>query len=177
MLKISSKPLITAEELSSRVNSLAAEISAAGEFDILLGILTGSFVFVADLVRAMPRKANEKGIRVKFFKASSYGDSTEHGSLKVTGLENLELAGLRVLLVDDILDTGNTLHNLVPMLKERGAAVVKTCVLLDKPSRREAPIEADFVGFKIENKFVVGYGLDYADDYRTLPEIMTMEET
>lgn len=175
MYKLSSKPLISKAELSERVNSLAAEIAAAGEFDILLGILTGSFIFVSDLVRAMP-KANEKGMRVKFFKASSYGDSTEHGSLKVSGLENLELAGLRVLLVDDILDTGNTLYRLVPMLKERGAAVVKTCVLLDKPSRREAPIEADFVGFKIENKFVVGYGLDYADDYRTLPEIMTMEE-
>ncbi len=175
MYKLSSKPLISKAELSERVNSLAAEIAAAGEFDILLGILTGSFVFVADLVRAMP-KANEKGMRVKFFKASSYGDSTESGTLTVSGMENLDLTGKRVLLVDDILDTGNTLYRLVPMLKERGAAVVKTCVLLDKPSRREAPIEADFVGFKIENKFVVGYGLDYADDYRTLPEIMTMEE-
>lgn len=172
MYKMSSEPLLKKEDIGKRVATLADEICKGFEFDIIVGILTGSFIFVSDLCRAMPRK----DLRINFIKASSYGDSTESSrDLKVIGLESVPLEGKRILLVDDILDTGHTLSRLVTMLKEKGAKEVKTCAFLDKPSRREVEFEADFTGFKIPNAFVVGYGLDYANEYRTFPDIWTLE--
>lgn len=174
MYRMSPKPMITAEQIQKRIRELAAGIAASYEFDVILSALTGAYMFTADLSRALAKPQ----IRIAFIKASSYGDGTESsGQIKVSGLEKIDLKGKRVLLVDDILDTGNTMFALTHMLKDTGAAEVRTCVLMNKEERRTANIHADFVGFEIKNEFVVGYGLDYAEEYRTLPDIWTLEET
>lgn len=166
------KTLISEERLKSRIAELAAEISEKERIDVVVGALTGAFVFVADLVRAM---ASER-LDVQFVRASSYGNGTERSSFTVKGIERLDVAGKNVLLVDDIFDTGHTLQNLSRAIRDCGAASVKTCALLDKPSRREVDFAADYIGFRVENIFVVGYGLDYAEKYRALPEIRCFEE-
>lgn len=171
MYKVSEKPLVSKEEIEKRLIVLAKEVDASGEYDLVLGVLTGAFIFVADLVRNLSCNPN-----ISFIKASSYGNSTESSNVVVQGLEKLCLENKRILLVDDILDTGKTFFALVEQLKKLGPKTVKTCVLLDKPSRREVNIEADFVGFSIENKFVVGYGLDYAENHRSLNGIFTLEQ-
>ena len=179
MYRMSEKPLISEKEIRERVTTLAQEIVAAYDYDILLSALTGAYMFTADLSREL---ANVQGVkathkRIAFIKASSYGDSTESsGKLQVQGLERINLQGKKVLMVDDIADTGTTLLGLTDMLSEAGAKEVRTCVLLNKQERREVEIKADFVGFEIANEFVVGYGLDYANEYRTLPEIWTLQE-
>lgn len=173
MYKMSAKPMISAKKIQTRVNELAAEINQSFEFDVILSVLTGAFMFTTDLCRAM---ANFKH-RIAFIKASSYGSGMESsGKLKVTGLEKLDLKGKRVLIVDDILDTGRTMSTLVSMLKEAGATDIRTCVLMNKEERRTVDFHADYVGFEIANEFVVGYGLDFDEDYRTLPEVWTLEE-
>lgn len=170
---MSPEPLLKAADIQARVLELGKNISSSYKFDMVISILTGAFIFTADLCRAMP----SKDLQIRFIKASSYGKSTESsGNLKVSGLENLDLKGSRILLVDDILDSGRTLKTLVEMLKNEGAADVRTCVLLDKKDRREVPIKADFCGFEIPNEFVVGYGLDFANDYRSFPDIWTLTE-
>lgn len=173
MYKMSAKPMISAKKIQTRVNELAAEINQSFEFDVILSALTGAFMFTTDLCRAM---ANFKH-RIAFIKASSYGSGMESsGKLKVTGLEKLDLKGKRVLIVDDILDTGRTMSTLVSMLKEAGATDIRTCVLMNKEERRTVDFHADYVGFEIANEFVVGYGLDFDENYRTLPEVWTLEE-
>jgi len=173
MYKMSAKPMISATQIQIRVQDIAAEINNSFEFDIVLSALTGAFMFTTDLCRAM---ANFKH-RIAFIKASSYGSGTESsGKLKVTGIDGIDIKGKRVLIVDDILDTGRTMYTLVSMLKEAGATDIRTCVLMNKEARRAVDFHADYVGFEIENQFVVGYGLDYDQDYRTLPEVWTLEE-
>lgn len=173
MYKKSAKPMITAQQIQARINELAAAIEREYEFDIILSALTGAFMFTTDLCRAM---ANPRH-RIAFIKASSYGSGTESsGMLKVSGIEHVDLHGKRILLVDDILDTGHTLSTLVPMLQDAGATEVRTCVLMNKEARRTVVYHADYVGFEIANEFVVGYGLDFDQDYRTLPDIWTLEE-
>ena len=172
MFKLSKAPLISALQIDKRLESLALELKAF-DFDVILSALTGSYIFTADISR---RIAKPK-LQIAFIKASSYGDSTEsNGKVKISGLGDIDIKDKRVLVVDDILDTGNTMNALVDALAEFHPASLKTCVLLNKESRRTVDYHADFVGFEIENKFVVGYGLDYANDYRTLPEIWTLEE-
>ena len=169
---MSNAPLISAQQIDKRLESLAQELKAC-DFDVILSALTGSYMFTADISRRIARPQ----LQIAFIKTSSYGNSTEsQGSVKISGIENLDIKGKRVLIVDDILDTGNTMFSLVKTLTELSPASIKTCVLLNKESRRTVDYHADFVGFEIENKFVVGYGLDYANDYRTLPEIWTLEE-
>ncbi len=170
---MSEKPMITAEEIQKRVKDLAAEIARSFNFDVIVSALTGAYMFTADLSRAL---ANTKH-RIAFIKASSYGSGMESsGKLQVTGLKKFDLKGKRILLVDDILDTGNTLSALTQMIKEAGAADIRTCVLMNKEERRTVDFHADFVGFEIKNEFVVGYGLDFNEDYRTLPEVWTLIE-
>lgn len=165
--------MISAEQIQGRVGELATDIARSFEFDIILSALTGAYMFTADLSRALAKP----GVRIAFIKASSYGSGTESsGKLSVSGLEKIDLKGKRVLLVDDILDTGNTLFTLTAMLKDAGVQDVRTCVLMNKEERRTVNFHADFVGFEIANEFVVGYGLDFNEDYRTLPEIWTLEE-
>ena len=180
MYRMSEKPLISADEICERVATLAREIANIYDYDILLSALTGAYMFTADLTRELAKaqgpKATQK--RIAFIKASSYGNSTESsGKLQVRGLDKFDLNGKKILMVDDIADTGTTLLGLTNLLKESGAKEVRTCVLLNKQERREVDIKADFVGFEIENEFVVGYGLDFAEDYRALPEIWTLQET
>lgn len=165
--------MISAKKIQTRVKELAAEINKDFEFDLVLSALTGAFMFTADLCRAMANTNH----RVVFIKASSYGSGMESsGKLQVTGLEKLDLKDKRILVVDDILDTGRTLSTLVSMLKEAGAKDLRTCVLMNKEERRTVDFHADYVGFEIKNEFVVGYGLDFDEDYRTLPEVWTLEE-
>ena len=180
MYRMSEKPLIGADEIRKRVATLAFEIAASYDYDILLSALSGAYMFTADLSRELAKAQGAKAMQKKigFIKASSYGNSTESsGKLQVGGLDKFDLKGKKILMLDDIADTGTTLLGLVGLLQEAGTKEVRTCVLLNKQERREVEIKADFVGFEIENEFVVGYGLDYAEDYRMFPEIWTLQET
>ena len=180
MYRMSEKPLISANDIRERVTTLTREIVAVYDYDILISALTGAYMFTADLTRELAKAEGAKAPQKKivFIKASSYGDSTESsGKLQVRGLEKIDIKGKKILMVDDIADTGTTLLGLCEMLRDAGSQEVRTCVLLNKQERREVDITADFVGFEIANEFVVGYGLDYANDYRFLPDIWTLQET
>lgn len=164
--------MITPRQLARRVDELAREL-AAGDFSknlVMIGILRGSFIFLADLVRWFSH--HDLHPCIDFIIMESYGHSTSpEKEPKVTRDCTVDLKDADVVIVDDILDTGRTLQKAVAHLKEKGARSVRTCALLDKPSRRVVPFEADFVGFQIEDAFVVGYGLDYDGRHRELPHI------
>jgi hypoxanthine phosphoribosyltransferase len=161
--------LIPAEKIRQRLDEMAGEIARAydGRSVTVVGILNGCLMFVADLIRRI-----DLPLRVAFITASSYrGSATTPGRLEVRDELLPDLTDRHVLLLDDILDTGKTLTRVVAHLINRGAASVKVGVLLRKIGRQEVPFEPDFVGFTIPDKFVVGYGLDYDDEYRHLPYI------
>ena len=164
--------LIDEQKVNQRVIELAEQIGKdyAGKNFVLIGILRGSFVFIADLVRRLHLCGARP--RIDFTMMESYGaGTTSSGVVRVTKDLSINLAGTDVLLVDDILDTGRTLSFACSLMKEKGAHEVRTCVFLDKPSQRVIPIEADYAGFKIGDEFVIGYGLDYDNYYRELPYI------
>jgi hypoxanthine phosphoribosyltransferase len=164
--------MITPRQLERRVDELAREMAAGGPSKnlVVIGILRGSFIFLADLVRWFAQ--NDMHPRIDFMTLESYGHSTSPEKEPVVTRDcTVDLTGADVVLVDDILDTGRTLQKAVAHLATKGAARIRTCALLDKPSRRVVPFEADFVGFKIEDAFVVGYGLDYDGRHRELPHI------
>ena len=164
--------MITPRQLARRVDEIAREIAAAGRSGNLavIGILRGSFIFLADLVRWF--YMNDLHPRIDFMTMESYGSgTTADKEPTVTRDCTIDLAGADVVVVDDILDTGRTLQKAVAHLHAKGAKTVRACALLDKPARRIVPFEADFVGFKIEDAFVVGYGLDYDGRHRELPHI------
>ncbi len=169
------RPLFSAAAIAARLETMAGEIATAMPAEIVVAaVLKGSFMFAADLVRAL----NRVGVAttVDFMRVSSYGESTRSsGDVRIRFDLEVALAGRAVLIVDDILDTGRTLAFVRELLSGRGAILVKTCCLLDKPSRREAAIAADFVGFACPNLFVVGYGLDFGDRYRELPYVGVLE--
>ncbi|MEQ1790148.1 MAG: hypoxanthine phosphoribosyltransferase [Rickettsiales bacterium] len=169
------KTLIAAEDIAKRVASLAQEIANNMTPDIMIiALLRGSFVFTADLIRAL----HFAGVRpqVEFMTLSSYGSGIESsGKVQITRDINEDVRGREVLIVDDILESGNTLTFARNLIKERGAASTKIAVMLEKPNKRKVAIDADFVGFTIPDKFVVGYGLDYANYYRELPFIGVIE--
>lgn len=161
--------LVTEQQLQQKIQELGAAISRdyAGKDLLLVAILKGSVVFMADLMRAVTIPCN-----IDFMVVSSYGKGTStSGLVKIVKDLDQDLNGKHVLIVEDILDTGVTLSNLVPMLKMRNPASVKICTILDKPSRRKADIEADYRGYQIPDEFAVGYGLDYAENYRNLPYV------
>ncbi|MDB5305981.1 MAG: hpt [Gemmataceae bacterium] len=161
--------LITADDLRTRIDRMAGEIARAyaGRPVTAVGILTGCVVFMADLIRRI-----DLPLRVAFLTASSYrGTATAPGQLVIRDDFLPDLTGRHVLVLDDILDTGKTLTRVVAHLVDRGAESVKVGVLLRKIGRQEVPFEPDFVGFTIPDKFVVGYGLDYNDEYRHLPYV------
>jgi hypoxanthine phosphoribosyltransferase len=179
MLLPSMKPLITEEEIAKRVNALGAEIANSfcktGPITVI-GLLRGAFVFMADLIRAISR-AGGRVAELDFLIVSSYGSSTKTtGNIRIKQDVRFDIAHKNVLIVDDILDTGMTLQRVSGLMQDRKPTALKTVVLLDKPSRREVNQEADYVGFKIENKFVVGYGLDYNHEYRDLPYVTVVED-
>ena len=161
--------LLTADQIHARVGELAADIRRqyAGQPFTVVGILTGSLVFLADLIRRI-----ELPLQIGLIAASSYrGTATTAGTLVVQESLLPDVAGRHLLLMDDILDTGRTISTLVEHMHHRGAASVRTCVLLRKIGRQQVAFEPDYTGFAIPDKFVVGYGLDFNDDYRHLPFI------
>lgn len=161
--------LITPEQIQQRVDAVAQEIVATykGQSITIVGVLTGCLVFMADLIRGLDMR-----LKIALVQASSYrGKATTAGTLHVQDDLLPELKGRHVLLIDDILDTGATLKHMVEHLQSLGVASVKTAVLLHKRERQQVALEPDFVGFNIPNEFVVGYGLDYDDEYRNLPYI------
>lgn len=160
-----------AETISGRVDALARDIAGRLPDDVLIVVvLKGSFVFAADLLRALNRAGMEP--RVDFITLSSYGTAVRSsGVVSLARDLSQEVRGLPVLIVDDILDTGRTLAFATDLMAARGAKAVYSCVLLDKHEKREVSIEADFVGFAVGDRFVVGYGIDMAHRFRSLPYI------
>ncbi len=159
--------MVSAKAIAARIEELSREIHA--EFKdtnklVVVGLLRGSFVFIADLVREL-----DLPVEVDFLEASSYGDGMET-SREVRILKDLRgaIEGRDVLVVEDIVDTGFTLSHVIHLLESRNPARLKTIALLDKPSRREVPIKADWTGFQIPDEFVVGYGIDFAQRNRNL---------
>jgi hypoxanthine phosphoribosyltransferase len=166
--------LIDAARIRARITELAAEIEAAYPPDEeihLVGVLKGGFVFMADLVRAMSAR-----VTLDFIAVSSYGQS-QKSSGEVRMLKDLDtgLQGRHVIIVEDIVDTGLTLTYLQDILRARAPRSLKTACLLSKPSRRKVDVTVDYIGFTIEDRFVVGYGLDYAEKYRNLKDIAVLD--
>jgi hypoxanthine phosphoribosyltransferase len=161
--------LLTEEQIRDRIKTLAQEIKAAygdGEFTII-SLINGAVMFTADLMRQI-----DNPVRLDCVRVSSYGLKTKSiGTPQVIYSLTIDIARRDVLIIDDILDTGKTLKLVRDLVIELKPASVRTCVLLDKKARREVNMEADFVGFEIPDKFVVGYGLDFAERYRNLPGI------
>ncbi|WP_298256025.1 hypoxanthine phosphoribosyltransferase [uncultured Litoreibacter sp.] len=162
--------LISAKSIAARIETLARDIHERFEDTdklVVVGLLRGSFVFIADLVREL-----DLPVEVDFLEASSYGDGME-SSREVRILKDLrgEIGGRDVLVVEDIVDTGFTLSHVLHLLESRAPARIETIALLDKPTRREVDIRATWTGFEIPDKFVVGYGIDYAQRNRNLPYI------
>lgn len=163
------KVLYSEEEIRARVQEMGNALGEQfqGKNPLFLGVLKGSFVFMSDLVRACQVKSD-----VEFIAVSSYGNGTESsGRVKIVHDIQQDITGRNVIVVEDILDSGNTLAFLTDYLRAKGAASVTIATLLDKPARREKPIKADYVGFEVPDEFVVGYGLDYAQQYRNMPYI------
>lgn len=173
MFKIT-ETMISEEQLKAKVQELGKQIEKdfAGEELLVVGILKGASVFVADLIRTIDLDVN-----IDFMSVSSYGNSTESsGTVKIIKDLDVDIEGKNVLIVEDIIDSGLTLSNLVETLKVRNPKSLKLCTLLDKPERRKVNIPVDYVGFVIEDKFIVGYGIDYAEKYRNLPYIGVVGE-
>ena len=167
--------LISEADIKRRITSLAAEIERdypASEEIHLVAVLKGGFMFMADLVRAMSDR-----VTMDFMAVSSYGKgTTSSGQVRVLKDLDSNLEGRHVIVVEDIVDTGLTLHYLQDLLKARAPKSMKTACLLSKPSRRKVDVQVDYIGFTIEDRFVVGYGLDYAEKYRNLPHIAVLEQ-
>ena len=161
--------LFSEEQLKERIAALGAELTRDYEDKnpIFVGVLKGCFVFMADLLRNV-----DVYCTMDFMSVSSYGDGvTSTGAVKINKDLSRDIAGRHVIIVEDILDSGITLSYLKNYLSVRKPASISIVTLLDKPSRRRADIKADYVGFEVEDAFVVGYGLDYAEEYRNLPYI------
>ncbi|MBT9683095.1 hypoxanthine phosphoribosyltransferase [Pseudoflavonifractor sp. MCC625] len=161
--------LFTEEQLQARVAEIAAQIDRdyAGKQPLLVSVLRGSFVFMADLVRRITLPCT-----VDFMAVSSYGSgTTSSGQVKIVKDLSEQIEGKDVIVVEDILDSGNTLSYLLKLLEARHPASIRLCTLLDKPERRTKPVAVQYSGFTIPDEFVVGYGLDYDEKYRNLPYI------
>ena len=166
--------LIPAHRIQARIKELGAQIAADypdGDL-FLLGILKGAFVFLSDLARAI-----ERPVRIDFIGISSYGKGkTSSGEVKLTRDLDSTIEGADVLVVEDIVDSGVTLTYLVHVLEQRRPRSIRIVALLDKPERRKAPVKVDYVGFQIPDEFVIGYGLDFAEDYRNLSDVCVLEQ-
>ena len=161
--------LFSAEDIRRRVADLAAQITRdyRGKPLTVVAVLKGSVRFLHDLLAHLGHE-----VTVELIQASSYGDATtSSGQVAIQSYADLKVKGRDVLVVDDIADTGLTLHSIVEHLERCGARSVRTCVLLDKPARRRVPLQPDYRGFTVEDVFVVGYGLDHAGRFRDLPHI------
>jgi hypoxanthine phosphoribosyltransferase len=165
--------LFSSDQIAARVRELGAEIARdyAGRHLVLVCVLKGSFVFAADLARCI-----DLPVRIEFLGVRSYGEGTESsGVVQITQDLSRPIEHEDILLVEDIVDTGLTVAHLMNLLRTRGPATVKICALLHKPSRARVSVAVDYLGFTIEDRFVVGYGLDFAERYRNLPYIGVLE--
>jgi hypoxanthine phosphoribosyltransferase len=161
--------LFSADELARRVRELAAQISAdyAGKRPLVVGVLKGAWVFMADLVRQLTIP-----VHCDFVMLSSYGLATQpSGQIKLRLDLTIPAAGQDILIVEDIIDTGHTVPFLIEHLLEKNSASIRLCALLDKPARRQVPVRIDYCGFTVPDKFIVGYGIDCGEDYRELPYV------
>jgi len=172
--------LYSKEEIAQAVKRVGEEITrdyaetvtSTGRKPLMIGILKGSFMFMADLVREI-----DLACKVEFMAAKSYGQGTvSSGFVQIVKDVETMIEGRDVIVVEDILDTGNTLNELCALLRARRPNSLKVCVFLDKRGTRKIPFEADYVCFEIENEFVVGYGLDYAERYRNLPDLRILKQ-
>jgi len=165
--------LFSEYEIDQRVKELGAQITQdyRGKSPMLIGVLKGCYVFLADLARSIDLECE-----IRFITASSYGASTiTSGDVKVGMDFDFKIAGRDVLIIEDILDTGETLSALRYVIMGRYPASLRICALLDKPARRKVQISADYLGFECPDEFVVGYGLDYAERYRNLPFVAALK--
>jgi len=172
-LKPEPQILFTREEVGAAVSRLAAEIGRdyQGKNPLLIGILKGSFVFMADLIRLL-----DFPLEVEFITLSSYGRGrSTPGKLKLVGGLSTEVEGRHVLVIEDIVDTGHTVSFLLGHLKKKKPASLRLCALTDKPSRRQVPVDIDYLGFTVPDKFIVGYGIDWDEKFRSLPDIRYVE--
>lgn len=161
--------LVTSGQIQQAVEKLGRQLTAEyqSKNPLVIGVLRGAAPFMVDLIRTM-----DCPLEIDFIDVSSYGEATESsGTVTILKDVDSQVAGRHVLLIEDIVDTGQTLQKLLELFNARGAATVKVCSLLDKPERRIAPVQADYVGLTIPNEFVVGYGLDFRQHYRNLPYI------
>lgn len=167
--------LFSKDEIAKKVQELAKQISTDYNKEdeiVVIGVLKGANVFMADIIREI-----DIPVYIDFMAVSSYGYSTESsGVVRILKDLDLEVAGKHVLIIEDIIDTGLTLKYLTDNLKSRNVKSIKICTLLDKPKRRKCDLNIDYVGFEIPDKFIVGYGIDYAEKYRNLPYIATLKE-
>jgi hypoxanthine phosphoribosyltransferase len=168
--------LLDRERIAQRVRELGAEISAdyRGRPVRLIGILKGAWIFLADLIRHL--RLDE--VSVDFLGVASYGASSRSsGEVQITKDLDMSIEGIDVLIVEDILDTGETFHYLMRVLGSRKPKTLRVVTLLDKPARRTRPVNADYIGFTIPDAFVIGYGLDLAQKYRELPDVCIIRPT
>lgn len=173
MYKITGK-MFTEEQIREKVIELGKQIENdyKGEEVLVVGILKGANVFTCDLIRQI-----DLDVKIDFMSVSSYGSGTESsGTVRILKDLDTDIKGRNVLIVEDIIDSGRTLSNLVKELQIREPKSLKLCTLLDKPSRRVVDVDVEYVGFEIEDKFIVGYGIDYAEKYRNLPYIGIVED-
>jgi hypoxanthine phosphoribosyltransferase len=172
MMRLAPEPLLRAEQIAARVGELAQAVRAdfEGKDALMLAVLKGGAIFAADLLRALQLPMALDYIRVR-----SYDGDTSSGTVRLLARPELSLRQRHVLVVEDILDTGRSSARILRYVRGAGAAQVRLCVLLDKPERRVVPVHADYVGFTIPNCFVVGYGLDYCEQYRHLTGIYVLD--
>lgn len=166
------KVLYPASVITGKVRELGEAITEEyrGKELFVIGILKGGFIFVSDLVRHV-----KLPIKIEFVRLSSYGCSDSPGEVKILDAVSDDVKGKHVLIVDDIMDTGHSLVCFKKYLEAKGPASVKICTMINKTSRRDQTIEPDYYGFRITDGFIVGYGLDYAEDFRALPDICVIE--
>ena len=167
--------MLTDRQIKNRIKSVAKQLDKLyeGRNPIVVCVLKGSTIFFSDLIRNM-----KTALTIDFMSVSSYGNGTKStGELKIRHDLSTDIAGRDVLIVEDIIDSGNTLFKLKEVLGAREPKDLKIVTLLDKPSRRTAPIEPDFTGFVIEDEFVIGYGLDYDEEYRNLPYVGVLKRS
>ena len=168
--------LVSHQDIQKRIGELGTQISSdyAGRTLTVIGILKGSFVFVADLVRQI---SPDIPVEVDFMAVSSYGDATaSSGTVSIEKDAEVAIDGRDIIIVEDIVDTGLTLFHVHNILSQRGARSLRVVTLLEKPGRRKYARQLDYVGFQIPDRFVVGYGLDHAQRYRNLPDIRILDE-
>lgn len=165
--------LISEKEIASKVKELAAQVSKdyKDSKPLLVGLLKGSFIFLADLARALDIDSE-----IDFMTVSSYGNTMENSEVRILKDLSEPIRGRDVLIVEDIIDTGLTLSKILEVLRSRGPKSLRICTLLNKPGRRKAAVPIDYNGFDIDDVFIAGYGIDYAQKYRNLPHLVVVKK-